>query len=306
MLKLFRKEVWEIFILAMFWGPSFLFSKIAVEDITPVTLAALRISIGAALLYVILKLKKISIPNDLRLWKHCFIFGVFANSLPFILFNYSLLTIPTSLSAIINGTTPVLTILLANLFLEDESITWQRGIGIIIGSSGFLVLFLPSLFGIPMEFNIKGIFLTFLASNCYAIAMVYAKRYLNNVPPLIVPLMQLSSSICYLLPLAFLLESPLESLQNASLPALASLLGLAVLGTTLAFSLYYRILVRQGPTALSMVTYLLPIVSTILGMVFLKEKIGLQFSIAAALILCGVLVVNKVPPLIPIRREQLE
>lgn len=111
------------------------------------------------------------------------------------------------------------------------------------------------------------------------------------------PMLQLLTSLSYLIPLAFIFESPLVHIQAASLVAWSGVLGLAVLGTLFAFMMYYRIIARQGATALSMVTYLLPIIGTILGVVFLKEQVSIYFGVAACLILSGVLIVSKVIPL---------
>lgn len=293
-----HKGLFDILLLAMLWGPSFLFIRIAVSDIAPLTLVALRVGIGLLFLYVVLKFRKIQLWDYRKLWKHCFIIGIFSNGLSWICFNYSIQTIPTSLSALINGTTPVLTIILANLFLKDERLTWGRGIGAIIGLSGFCVLFLPTILGSfqGTEFgvDIKGILLSFIGSCSYAVGIVYVRKNLPSVPALVAPVMQLMSSLIYLVPLAFIVESPISMIQTAAWSSWLGVLGLAVFGTALAFMMSYRIIEKQGATAASTVTYLLPVFGTVLGVVFLEETIDIQFGIAAALILSGVLIINGV------------
>jgi len=291
----FHKGLLDIFILSMLWGPSFLFVKLAVGSIDPLTLVALRISLGALLLYTVMWFRGIRLKGHYKLIPHCLFLGVFAQSLPFICFNYSLQTIPSSLSALINGSTPVLTILLANLFIKDEKLSWNRVIGILMGLSGFFVLFLPPLLGKNDHgLHLPGMLLSFIGASCYAIGMVYARVFLKNSPPLVVPMLQLLTSLIYLIPLALIVESPLDTLPHAPLKVWLSVLGLGLLGTMLAYIMYYRIIAKQGATAVSMVAYLLPIVGTLFGVIFLKEHIGIHFCIAAALILCGVLVVNGV------------
>ena len=299
------KNFLDILTLAMLWGPSFLFIKISVGDIPPLTLVAIRISLGALLLFSVLKLKKIRLNSNPHLWLHCFILGIFVNGLPFICFNYSLTRIPSSLSALINGSTPVLTIILANLFLKEERLKWQSVFGVVFGLIGFLVLFLPSILGMDVEFDLFGMLLSLIGAGSYAIGMVYAKKHIQKAPPLVMPMLQLLTSLSYLIPLAFIFESPIVHLQSASWVAWSGVLGLAVLGTLFAFIMYYRIIAHQGATAVSMVTYLLPIIGTILGVVFLKEKVSIYFSVAACLILSGVLIVNGVIPL-PIGRRRSE
>jgi len=287
-----QRSLLEISILALLWGPSFLFIKIAVQEIAPLTLVAVRISLAVGLLYSVLKLKAIRLPSDRRLWMHCFMIGIFANGLPFICFNYALMHIPTSLSALINGMTPVLTVLLANLFLVDERLTKERIVGVVLGVAGFIVLFLPALLGQAEQFDLKGVALSGIGASCYAVSIVYARKYVNKTPALVAPMLQLLSSLTYLIPLAFIFENPLPLLHSASVTAWSAVLGLTVLGTLLAYIMYYRILQEYGATSLSMVTYLLPIIGTLLGVIFLKEVLTLSFMIAASLILGGVLVVT--------------
>jgi drug/metabolite transporter (DMT)-like permease len=287
----------DIFILAMLWGPSFLFTKRSLGDIPPLTLVTLRISLGTLLLFLVLKFKNIRFHYNPRLWMHCFIIGLFANGLPFICFSYSLVRIPSNLSALINGSTPVFTLLLANIFLKDERLNWQSGIGVVMGLLGFLVLFLPSILKVNVEFNILGMLLSLMGASSYAIAIVYARKHIYEAPPVVMPMLQLLTSLSYLIPLAFIFETPVSHIQSAKLTAWGGVLGLGILGTLLAFLMYYRIIARQGATAVAMVSYLLPIIGTILGVVFLKEKVSIYFGIAGCLILSGVLIVNRIIPL---------
>lgn len=288
---MFQKGFLDIFILAMLWGPSFLFIKIALKDVQPLSLVCLRVAFGCTLLFMLCKLKQIRFPRDLNLWKHGFVLGFFVNGLPFICFNFAIKTIPTSLGALINGITPILTVILANVFLADEKITISRSIGILIGLSGFAILFVPKLLSGDTNFDLLGMFLALVASLCYAIGMVYAKKYVQKAPPLVMPIIQLLSSLLYLIPLACYFESPAH-LLNISLSSVAAISGLAVLGTMLAYIVYYRIILQQGATAVSMVTYLLPVIGTLLGMFFLNEKINASFYVASILILAGLMVMN--------------
>jgi len=296
-----HKGIFEILLLSMLWGPSFLFIKIAVGDIAPLTMTALRTLIGVSLLYIVLKFRKICLWKYRKLWIHCFIIGIFANGIPWLCFNFAVQTISTSLSALINGTTPVLTIILANIFLKDEQLTWSRGIGATVGLVGFGVLFLPAVFGSlqggELGLDIRGILLSLMGASCYAVGIIYVRKNLPSIPPLVAPVMQLFSSLLYLIPAAFIFESPLPMIQTASLSSWLGVLGLAVFGTAFAFIMYYRIIERQGATAVSTVTYLLPIFGATLGVGFLKETLDVQFFIAAILIFSGVLIVNSVIPL---------
>ncbi len=294
----------DVVLLAALFSPSFMFIKIALRDIEPITLIALRIGISGLLLLLTLRLRNISLPRDLSLWKYCFILGFFINGFPFICFSYSLTTIPTSLSALINGLAPVMTVFLANAFLEDERLTWNRVLGVILGLFGFAVLFLPALLGSQMEFDVVGILLSFAGSCSYAVGAVYARKCVKKAPPLVAPTLQLLSSMIYLIPLSFIFETPMD-LVNVTFSSWAAVMGVSLLGTTLAFIMYHRIIHLYGATAVAMAMYLLPIFGTLLGVVFLSETITVSFAIAALLILSGVGVINGIFPLPQVMKKAL-
>jgi drug/metabolite transporter (DMT)-like permease len=293
-----KKGLFDILLLSILWGPSFLFTKIAVDDMAPITVAVLRTVIGGLLLYLVLKYKKVGIWEYRKFWFPCFVIGIFANAIPWVCFSYAIQTISTSLSALINGIAPVLTIILANIFLKDEPFTWERGIGVALGLLGFCVLFLPAAYSSLEETSVgldmQGILLSFIAACSFAIGWVYVRKNLPPIPDLVAPVMQLFSTLIYLMPLAFIFESPLLTIPLASLSSWVGVLGLSLFGTALGFVMVYRIIARQGATAISTVTYLLPVFSAILGVIFLDETLNIEFYIAAVLILSSVLIVNGV------------
>lgn len=286
--------MFNIILLAALWGPSFLFIKVAVLEISPVTLVALRIGLSALLLCLVLKFKKISLPRDRTLWKHCFFMGCMASGLPFILYGYSLENIDSISSALINGTTPILTIFLAHFFLEGESLTPARIMGVLLGFSGFLVLLAPSLWSKGFSGDFFGMLCSFLGAMCYAVGMVYARKHIPlQKEPLTIPTMQFISSLIYLIPLSLIIE-PNFHVTQLSLQAAASIVGLSVIGTVLAFILYYRLIMQHGATAVSMSAYILPLFATLFGVLFLDETLSLHFCIATVLILFGIMIANNV------------
>ena len=289
---MFNRGLLNIMTLAFLLGPSFVFNKIALVDIEPVTVVSLRIGFAAVLLALLLKCKNISFKVSKTFLIHAFILGFFANGFPFVCFCYSLFYIPTSLSALMNGMMPVFSILLARLFLQ-ERLTANKIMGIVLGLFGFCILFVPSLLHKGKAFNPVGMSLSLIGAASYAVAAVYARKRVIGVNPLIMSLYQLASCLLYLLPLAFFLECPVQDLALASISTWGAVLGAALLGTGLAIIVYYRILLTQGVAAVSMVTYLLPIISTVLGVVFLKESLHSNFMIAATCILLGIILVNK-------------
>jgi drug/metabolite transporter (DMT)-like permease len=132
-----------------------------------------------------------------------------------------------------------------------------------------------------------------MAAASYGIAIVYTRNHLRGLPPLVAPTAQLTVATIYLLPLALLVEQPF-SRSLPSWPAIGSLLGLAMLGTALAFVIYYHLLERTSATYVSMVTYLAPTIGVILGVLILDEQLGWTAYAGCGLILLGVMVVNGV------------
>jgi drug/metabolite transporter (DMT)-like permease len=294
----------EMMVLGALSSTSYLFYKLALNDIDPFTVVSLRIGLGGVLLFLILKLNRIALPlptKHFNLWKRCFILGFFTNGFPFVCFCYSINTIPTSLSALITGMTPVLTIVLASIFLENEHLTFNRIFGVILGLCGFAVLFLPSLLNTFTHSDVGqldplGIFLSFVGAASYAVGAIYARKHTQQAPALVVPTLQLLTSLSYLIPLAFFIEGPFI-FSEVSLNTWGAILGLSILGTVCAFVLYHRVLTRFGVTTLAMSNYLLPIFGTLLGIVFLNESITLHFLVASLLILLGIATVNGMLPL---------
>lgn len=294
----------EMMVLGALSSTSYIFYKLALTDISPFTVVSLRIGIGGIVLFLILTLSRTTLPmphKHFKLWRRCFVLGFFTNGFPFVCFCYALTTIPTSLSALINGMTPVLAVILASIFLENERLTFNRILGVTLGLFGFAVLFLPALFNIlthsdTILLDPLGIILSFLGSASYAVGIVYARKHAQQAPPLVVPTLQLLTSLSYLIPLAWVLEAPLI-FTEISLKAWSGILGLSILGTVCAFILYHRVLIRFGVTTLAMSNYLLPIFGTLLGIIFLNESITMHFLGASLLILLGIAAVNGLLPL---------
>jgi drug/metabolite transporter (DMT)-like permease len=297
-----QRALFEVILMAALFAPSFLFIKLAVQHIEPITVIVIRLALAGLLLWSIAFYKKLSFPRDLKTWLHCAIFGFFANGFPFVCYSFSLTLIPTSLSALINGMTPILTVFLAHIMFVEERLTLNRLLGVILGLCGFIVLFLPTLLKSDQNFSLLGMSLCFVGAASYAIAIIYAKKYVQHVPFFVAPSIQLLSSLIYLLPLAFIFETPLEAFSAPS-SAWFEVAGVSLFGTALAFILYHRIVLYYGATALAMAPFLLPVFGAILGVLFLGEKLDSNFVASASLILSGLAVINGILPIPLLRRR---
>ena len=273
--------------LALFWGPAFMFMKFALQSFSPVTIAALRVSIGASLLYIVLRLRGGRLRPYLKYWKHFAMMGFFASALPFCLFPTSELYISSSLAGIINSSTPIFTVILAHYFVA-EKITFRKMLGISIGMIGIILIFLPSLFDAHLK-NELGIILATLASISYAIGMVYAKRHLKDLPYLVAPAYQLTFAALFTIPFSILIDCCFGSVTPTPI-AIFGILGLGIFSTTITFSIYYTIIRVAGASYLSMSTLLFPIVAVSLGYIFLDETLSWYSFVGAGLIISGLFI----------------
>jgi drug/metabolite transporter (DMT)-like permease len=286
-----RSFFWILFLAAL-WGPSFLFIKVAVAEIPPLTMVTLRVGLAFLLLYLILRMQGKRLPKNPVMWRHFAIMAFVANALPFVLFGWGELYIGSALASVLNGTTPIFTVLLAHIFTTDDRMNPIKVVGVLLGLFGIVVLFFPY-FSDGIRMDTLGILAITLAAFCYGISILYSRKYLRGLPPLVAPAAQLLVATLYLIPLMFFIDHPLQ-LPAPSWQAVTSLLGLSFFGTAIAFVVYYHVLEMTSATNLSMVTYLIPVIGVILGVVFLNEKFGWNAYLGCALILLGVMVVNGV------------
>lgn len=280
-----------ILALTALWSPSFLFIKLALNDFAPATIVFLRVALGSLIFWFTLQLQGGSLPKNPKFWIHSLFMAIFSSGLPFFLFCFAETSIESALAAIINGSTPMFTALLAHQFLPSDRLSLNKILGILFSFAGILLLFSPNI-ARGMEGNFIGMSAALGAAFSYAVSHVYAKKYVAGQARFVAPTAQLILSALILLP--FVSFDRETSLAMPSLSSLAGILGLALLGTYAAFMVYYNLLEHCGPTALSMVACFFPVVGMFLGYLFLGEVLTLGSLISAGLILFGMLIVNGI------------
>lgn len=284
-----KSFLWLV-LLASLWGPSFLFIKLAVADIPPLTMVVGRVGIASVLIFIVLRMQGRNLPKFGPVWKHFAVMAFFHNALPFTLFNWGEQYIDSALAAILNGTTPLYTIILAHIFIADDRLTPAKVLGVLVGFGGLMLLIGPSLVE-GVQATTWGLVGVAIAAASYGVAIVYSRLNLRGLPPLVAPTAQLGLAALYMLPLSLLIDQPF-SRPMPSLASLGSLLMLAVFGTALAFVVYYYIVERTSATRVSMVTYMVPVFGVVLGVLVLNEQLHWTAYAGCALILIGVMIVN--------------
>jgi drug/metabolite transporter (DMT)-like permease len=286
------KRLFLMILLTMMWGPSFLFIKLAIQDLPPMTVVLLRVSIAAAILMAILIYTGASLPREVSFWKRMGVMALFSSVLPFCLFCYAEQTIDSALASVLNGTAPMFTAVLAQLFVASDTMNRQKATGVAMSCAGLVLLFSPRLLQ-GIDGTALGMVAALTASISYAISHVYGKLYVSGLKPYVGPTSQLLASALMLAPIA-IYHDQVWTLQMPSLTAMGGVLGLAIFGSACAFILYYKLLAESGPTALSTVACFFPVVGMVLGYVFLDEELTTTGLAASAMILSGVVLVNEV------------
>lgn len=285
-----------LFILGALWGASFLFIKEAVLDgLSPFFIVAARLALGTLGLLVIILASR----SNLRLsewhggWRPFLIIGLLNAALPYVLLTWAEKSISSGLSSILNATTPLWTVLLANYWPGGEKFTAQKVIGVIIGLLGVALAASNSISG---EQKLLGVAAVVGMAVCYSISNLYARNAFKGTAPLFPAIGQVAVGAALVIPLAlFNLPDHLPSLKAAG-----SLLALGVLGTAIAFYIYFWLIAHVGPTRTSTVTYLLPMFGLFYGTLFLSE--GELFSwnvlLGLALVLIGITITGGAAPVL--------
>ena len=279
-----------LMLLGSIWGGSFLLIKIGVSEMGPMTFATARVIIGAALLFLFNRIAGNRLPRDPRVWGRFLVMGVLGILVPFASISWGTQFIPSGLSAILNASMPLFTLIIAVIW-GDELASWPRALGVLLGFAGIGLLTWPQLQR-GMDAALLGELAIILASLSYAIAIVYARRAIKGQPPLVASLGQVTAGAVLFVPLA-LSESPWT--QTPSLTAIWAVIAIGVLGTAVAYIIYYRLLQSVGATATSLVTYIVPVFGVFWGWLILGERLSWYAFAALGMIFAGILLVNKVP-----------
>jgi drug/metabolite transporter (DMT)-like permease len=274
--------------LSMLWGGSFFFNQVAVADLPPLTVSAARVALAAAALWAALAARGLPFPAGREVIAACLVMGLLNNAVPFTLIVWGQAQVGSAVAAILNAATPLFTVLLAHGLTADERLTPARLAGTVIGLAGVAVMLGGAGLGgaaLPQAACLGGAF-------SYGLASIWGRRFRRlGVPPLATAAGQLAASSVILLPLAALVDRP-WTLPAPGGPALASLVAVALLSTSLAYVIYFRLLARAGATNLMLVTLLVPVTAILLGVTVLGETLLPRHLAGMALIAAGLAAID--------------
>ena len=287
------KEWGAFWLLGLVWGSSFLWIKIAVGFMGPLLVAALRQFAGLAGLLVVMAVMHQPFPRRRRTLLAYLVLGVLQSAVPFALIAWGETKIDSGLAAILNGTMPLFTILIAHLWLRDERITPTRLAGLAAGFAGVVVLGSRDLGPEGLLGTVWGQAALLAATISYAVAATFSRRHLREEPPLVQATMVVLVGDALLWPSVGLAERPIH-LPTAALPWIA-IAWLGILGSCLAYLLYFYLIKAWGPTRASLVTYVFPVIGLVLGVAVLGETVDWRLALGSLLVLAGIVAANRPP-----------
>jgi drug/metabolite transporter (DMT)-like permease len=279
-------------LLALLWGSSFLWIKLALHGLSPLQITAVRLTTGGGLVLLLCLLTRHRLPRGRRIWGHLVVAAIFGNVVPFTLYGLGERTVDSGLAGVLNATTPLWALLIGILVGAERRLTAMRVGGLLLGFAGTLLIFEPWHAGGLASWGTLAIL---GAAVSYGICFTYMGAFLagRGGTPMALSAAQLLTAAgltMALVPVAGLQPVHLEPL------ALVAVTILGVLGTGLAYVLNYRLIADEGPTNAATVAYLMPVVSVLLGTVFLAEPLTFRVVAGMVIVLLGVAMTKWRPP----------
>jgi drug/metabolite transporter (DMT)-like permease len=279
-------------VLSLIWGFSFLLIKVGTQGYAPFQVTFGRLLFGTAVLAAAMFLKRERLPRGARTWGHLAVAAFLLNALPFSLFAYSELTIPSTLAGICNATSPLWGMALSLIALSEDRPTRRRVAGLGLGFLGVLTVL-----GVWQGFHgldTTGTAMALLASLSYPIGWIYVRRTLagtghSHLSMTGAELLLATAQLALITPLFTTLPS------HFPLVPLLAIVALGALGTGLAMLIQYGIVAEVGPTTAQMVTYFIPVIATAAGVAILGESLTWSTPVGAVIVLAGAALTQAKP-----------
>jgi drug/metabolite transporter (DMT)-like permease len=270
-------------LLAALWGGSFVFMRVAAPALGAVPLAFVRVALAAMVLIAIAFAQR-RVPAFRTRWREFAVVGIVNSAIPFALFSFAAQYLSASTGAILNATSPFFAVIAGALWLAAP-ITKAKVIGVAIGVCGVVVLvgWQP---GSATGDQLLAIAACLIAAACYALAGVYTKRKLSDVPSFAVACASQMTAALALMPLL-----PFTSVPGPlTATVVANVVALAIGATALAYLIYFKLIADVGPQRALTVTFLIPLFGVLWGGLFLGEPLTVDLLVGGALVVVGTIV----------------
>jgi drug/metabolite transporter (DMT)-like permease len=280
-----RKDIGMLIALALIWGASFMFIRVADREFDPWALVFFRVLLGAAVLVPVAlsSLGRGSLAQARGVWIWLVVVGLVNTAIPFMLFAWAETRIDSSEAAILQAAMPIFTVLIAIRFLH-EKVSGMRWVGILLGFAGVAMLV-----GSPGQGGTLAALAVVLAAFCYAVGSTLSSRFLRGTEPLVTAAGTTVVATIAVAPLGLVhLPATVPGWKES-----ASVITLGVFGTGLAYMLLFALIRSVGPSRTSLVTYLIPGIAVVYGAVLLGEPLRTISLAGLALILGGVALAGR-------------
>lgn len=299
-----QRVPWQLKYLALslIWGSSFLLMKLGLVAMAPLQISTTRILAGAVTLLLLLRLAGGRLPRDRRTWAHLAVSGLFLTVLPYSLFAAAEERISSALTGIGNATTPLASVVVGFLLLPSDRLPPRRLAIVLVGFAGVVVILQPwEGAGRP---DLVGFAMALAAACCYGIGWTYNRRTLGrtDLGGLSMPTAQLVAGSVLMVPVILtwwlahrgVLAAPWEVRSGAGVAGpLLAVLTLGVVGTGIAYMFQFDVVRQAGPTVGLTVTYLVPVVAVVLGIVVLGERVALPQLAGAAIVVSSTIALGR-------------
>ena len=285
-----RADLIRLIALAVIWSASFVFLRVLVPALGPVWVATGRVSIAGVALVGWFAIAGVE-ADVRRHWRAYLIVGVVNSALPFLLFAYAAIVLPASYLVILNAATPLFASLVAAAWL-GEPLTAPRVAGLVAGAVGVALVSRAGPI-VPDAAFVLAVIASLAAAFCYAVSGVWLKKRGTALRPIAVAGWSQLFAATVLLPVALPMPIP----GPITTWIVVDLLALALAGSGIAYLLYYRLIADVGPTRAMTVTFLLPALGMVWGVLFLDETVTLAMLVGAAMIVAGTAAVLRPSPM---------
>jgi drug/metabolite transporter (DMT)-like permease len=275
-------------LLALLWGSSYLFLKVAVAEIPPITLIALRVAGAALFLVAVMRIRRESLPRDARSWGMLYLQAVFNSIGAWTILAWGQQFVDAGLASVLNSTSPLFVFLFTALLTRHEPLGGRKLLGALVGFCGVvLIVGIDALRGLGAQ--VAGQIACLLGAALYGCAAIYGRRF-SHLPAVATAAGTMICATATLIPLALLIERPRA--MRPSVAAIGATAMLSVFCTGVALLLYFRLIRTIGSMGVASQSFLRAGVGVVLGILLLGETFTLPAAIGIAAAIIGVALIN--------------
>lgn len=280
-------------ILTLIWGSLYLFSRVGLESIDPTHLTFIRLGIAAFGLNVIVLLRRLPIPTDFNTLFHLIITGIGGVMLPVFLLSWGLQTVESGVGSVLQATAAIFTAVVSHFMFADERLSPIKFSGVILSFIGVVILTQRNITDVTAQSSIEGQLAIILGALLYAVFTIHSRILMRRqIKPLVLSAVSVLVS-AYGIGIVMLIQVVLGDLPSAIPPvitpqALVIILTLAIVHSFLAYLIYYEVVANIGAAPATMVTYTIPPVALILGIVYGGESFDSYIIVGTSLIFAGI------------------